>query len=119
MDGNRNHPRSTSAFEQHFQLPLVTCMHCRQYIRCDGTKSMSGVDVRLTDHLLYHPSCEQTDEVLRLKYIPESPRNRLMYFQYSEDMYSGSLKSSITQLLKLDKSEENIIGVDICEEQQQ
>ena len=80
---------------------------------------MSGIHVRLTDHLLYHPSCEQTDEVLRLKYIPESPRNRLMYYQYSEDMYSRSLKSSITQLLKLDKSEENIIGVDICEEQQQ
>ena len=86
----------TETIQDQLQLlNSISNYHWWQYIRCDGTKSMSGVHVRLTDHLLYHLSCEQTDEVLRLKYIPKSPRNRLMYYQYSEEMYSGSLKSSI------------------------
>ena len=98
-------------------LSSISNYHWWQYIRCDGTKSKSGIHVRLTDHLLYHPYCEETDEVLKLKYIPESPRNRLMYFQYTEGMYPGALRSSIVQLLKLDNCEENVINDDVPEGQ--
>ena len=102
--------------DQMSYLCSISNYHWWQYIRCDGTKSKSGIHVRLTDHLLYHPNCEQTDEHLKLKYIPESPRNRLMYFCYTDE--PGALKSSITQLLKLDKSEESPIELDFCEEAQ-
>ena len=77
-----------------------------QYIRCDGTKSKSGVHTRLTDHLLYHLSCEQNSEVFKLKYIPGSPRNRLMYYCYTDE--PRALKSSIAQLLKHDSHDESI-----------
>ena len=94
--------------DQMSYLGSISNYHWWQYIRCDGTKSKSGIHVRLTDHLLYHPTCEETDDFLKLKYIPESPRNRLMYFTYTEEI--GALRSSITQLLKNDKSEESPIG---------
>ena len=82
--------------DQMSYLGSISNYHWWQYIRCDGTKSKSGIHVRLTDHLLYHPTCEETDDFLKLKYIPESPRNRLMYFTYTEEI--GALRSSITQL---------------------
>ena len=66
--------------DQLLYLSCISNYHWWQYIRCDGTKSRSGIHVRLTDHLLYHPSCEEGEEGLKLKYIPESPRNRIMYF---------------------------------------
>ena len=80
-------------------------------------KIKSDIHVRLTDHLLYHPSCEQTDEGLKLKYIPQSPRNRLMYYHCAENMYPGALKATISHLLKLDVSNENIFGFDVPEEE--
>ena len=95
-------------YDQMSYLCSISNYHWWQYIRCDGTKSKSGIHVRLTDHLLYHPTCEETDDFLKLKYIPESPRNRLMYFTCTEEI--GALRSSITQLLKNDKSEESPIG---------
>ena len=98
---------------QLFVLSSISNYHWWQFIRCDGEKRKSGIHVRLTDHLLYHPSSEDSDEELTLKYIPQSPRNRLMYYMYKESMYPGCLRSSITELLKIDNKEDNAIGDDI------
>ena len=70
----------------HDQLSLLSSIsnfHWWQCIRCDGKKSSSDICVNLTDHFLYHPSCEQTD-TFKLKYIPKFPRNKLMYYQTYE-----------------------------------
>ena len=72
-------------------------------------KSSGGIHVRLTDHLLYHPSCEGKDDILK------SPRSRLIYYSYTDE--STALRSSVAQLLKLDKSEENAID-DECHQQE-
>ena len=97
-------------------MSSISNYHWWQYVRCDGTKSSGGIHVRLTDYLLYHPLCEGKDDILKLNHIPESPRNRLMYNSYTDE--SAALKSSVAQLLKLDKSEENAIDDDDCHQQE-
>ena len=92
----------------HDQLSLLSSIpnfHWWQYIRCDGKKSSSDICVNLTDHFLYHPTCEESD-TFKLKYIPKSPRNRLMYYIYTDPLYAHSMKRLIHQLLKLDKKED-------------
>ena len=111
------HNKIRNIEDQLLYLSSISNYHWWQYIRCDGTKSRSGIHVRLTDHLLYHPSCEEGEEGLKLKYIPESPRNRIMYFLCTDEI--GSLKSSITQLLKLDNSEEIAIEGTFPQQDQQ
>ena len=103
--------------DQLMYLSNISNYHWWQYIKCDGTKHKSGIHVRLTDHLLYHPSCEESDEVLKLKYLPVSPRNRLMYFQYTQ--HSGNLNSIINHLLKLDSNQHSIIEMNPSEEHHQ
>lgn len=117
---NGQQPEDTVSMIQHIKenkmksiqdqvlcLSSISNYHWWQYIRCDGTKSRSGIHVRLTDHLLYHPSSEEADKELTLKYIPQSPRNRLMYYLYTDEV--AALKSTIKQLLKLDNNEETAI----------
>ena len=91
--------------DQFSLLSSIPNFHWWQYIRCDGRKSSSDICVNLTDHLLYHPSCEETD-TFKLKYIPKSPRNRLMYYIYTGSIYADAMKKLIDQLLKLDKKED-------------
>ena len=92
----------------HDQLSLLSSIpnfHWWQYIRCDGKKSSSDICVNLTDHFLYHPTCEESD-TFKLKYIPKSQRNRLIYYIYTDPLYAHSMKRLIHQLLKLDKKED-------------
>ena len=92
----------------HDQLSLLSSIpnfHWWQYIRCDGKKSSSDICVNLIDHFLYHPTCEESD-TFKLKYIPKSPRNRLMYYIYTDPLYAHSMKRLIHQLLRLDKKED-------------
>ena len=92
----------------HDQLSLLSSIpnfHWWQYIRCDGKKSSSDICMNLTDHFLYHPNCEESD-TFKLKYIPKSPRNRLMYYIHTDPLYAHSMKRLIHQLLKLDKKED-------------
>ena len=76
-----------------------------QYITCDGEKSSNNICVKLTEHLLYHPSCEESD-TFKLKYIPKSPRNRLMNYIFSDTQYLHSIQTLIDQLLKLDRNDD-------------
>ena len=95
----------------HDQLSLLSSIpnfHWWQYIRCDGKKSSSDICVNLTDHFLYHPTCEESD-TFKLKYIPKSQRNRLMYYIYTDPLYAHSMKRLIHQLLKLDKKEDTLL----------
>ena len=65
----------------HDQLSLlgsISNFHWLQYIRCDGKKSSDDIHVCLFDHILYHPSCEISDDILKLKYIPGSVSSRLL-----------------------------------------
>ena len=94
--------------DQLYFLSSISNYHWWKFIRCDGNKSKSGIHVRLTDHLLYHPISEQSPEELTLKYIPESPRNRLMYYLHKENIYPGCLKLTIAELLKLDISQQDV-----------
>ena len=98
--------------DQLYFLSSISNYHWWKFIRCDGNKSKSGIHVRLTDHLLYHPISEQSPEELTLKYIPESPRNRLMYYLHKENIYPGCLKLTIAELLKLDISQQNVFQND-------
>ena len=44
------------------QLSLLSSIpnfHWWQNITCDGEKSSNNICVKLTEHLLYHPSCEE------------------------------------------------------------
>ena len=99
-------------------LSSISNFHWWQYIRCDGKKSSKDICVNLTDHLLYHPTCEQHDDSFRLKYIPKSPRNRLMYYIYTDTVYPGALKSLIDQLLKLDSKEDTPFIEELCDDPQ-
>ena len=87
-------------------LGSISNYHWWQYTRCDGQKSCSNIHVNLHDHLLYHPSCEDNDDNLRVTYLPKSPRNRLMYYIHADNMYEHSLIATISQLLKIDRNEE-------------
>ena len=46
--------------DQLYFLSNISNYHWWKFIRCDGNKSKSGIHVRLTDHLLYHPISEQS-----------------------------------------------------------
>ena len=87
-------------------LGSISNYHWWQYTRCDGQKSSSNIHVNLHDHLLYHPSCEDNDDNLRVTYFPKSPRNRLMYYIHAGNLYEHSMAATITQLLKIDIKEE-------------
>ena len=87
-------------------LGSISNYHWWQYTRCDGQKSCSNIHVNLHDHLLYHPSCEDNDENLRVTYLPKSPRNRLMYYIHAGNQYEHSMAATITHLLKIDRNEE-------------
>ena len=88
-------------------LSSISNFHWWRYITCDGFKSSKDICVGLTDHLLYHPCSESNEESFELKYIPKSPRNRLMYYLFSDCHYPGTLKKTVETLLKYDNEEEN------------
>ena len=88
-------------------LSSISNFHWWRYITCDGSKSSKDICVGLTDHLLYHPCSESDEESFKLKYIPKSPRNRLMYYLFSDCHYPGALKKTVETLLKYDNEEEN------------
>ena len=97
---------------QWIVIMCITSCHCSAVFPtftgdstwCNGKKSSSDICVNLTDHFLYHPTCEESD-TFKLKYIPKSPRNRLMYYIYTDPLYAHSMKRLIHQLLKLDKED--------------
>lgn len=99
--------KSESLNDQVNILSSISNFHWWQYIRCDGKKSSSDICVNLTDHLLYHPSCEDQDDALKLKYIPKSPRNRIMYYLFTDYTYPGAMRGLIGQLVKLDNKEDS------------
>ena len=93
-------------------LGSISNYHWWQYVRCDGQTSSHDIHVNLHDHLLYHPSCDLNDENLREKYLPKSPQNRIMYYLYTENLYPGSMMSTISQLLKIDRHDDDIMQGD-------
>ena len=91
--------------DQFSLLSSIPNFHWLQYIRCDGKKSSNDICVNVTDHFLYHPSCEESD-TFKLKYIPKSPRNRLMYYIFSDAHYPHAIQRLIHQLLKVDRNDD-------------
>ena len=83
----------------------ISNYHWWQYIKCDGEISSSNIHVNLHDHLLYHPSCDFTEGNLRQKFIPKSPRNRIMYYLHADELYPEGIIGTIKQLLKIDNNE--------------
>ena len=98
--------RTDSVKDTMLLLGSISNYHWWQYTRCDGQKSCSNIHVNLHDHLLYHPSCEENDDNLRVTYLPKSPRNRLMYYIHADNMYEHSLTATVSHLLKIDRNEE-------------
>ena len=101
---------NTESIRQQFSLlDGISNYHWWQYVRTDGELSSKDIHVNLHDHLLYHPSCDNNEENLRHKYIPKSPRNRLMYYLYASDIYTESVVfSTVEQLLKTDSSDKDL-----------
>ena len=58
-----------------------------------------NICVNLTDH--------QYSDTLKLKYIPKSLSNRLMYYIYSDTVYPGAMKRLIDQLRGPDRREDS------------
>lgn len=101
---------TTTLKEMMLLLGSISNYHWWQYTRCDGENSSRNIHVNLHDHMLYHPSCDENDENLRTTYFPKSPRNRLMYYIYTNTLYQHSIGPTINQLVKIDDKEENAIS---------
>ena len=93
--------------DQFTLLSSISNYHWWQYIGCDGDISCKSFHVNLHEHLFYHPSCDISDDNLRQKHLPKSPRNRFMYYILNGDIYPGAEVATLKHLLKIDNGEFN------------
>ena len=80
--------------------------HWWHYIHSDGQVSTGSFHVNQHEQLPYYPSCEMTEHNLRLKYLPKSARNHLMYYILNEESYPHLAMATVKQVFRIDKGEE-------------
>ena len=100
-------------------LQSIPNFHWWDCVQVSGKTKQTGKrpEVRLASHLLYSPSEVQNEEGdIVSKYIPTSPRNRLMYFVKSGNQFT--LRATISKLLGGDKCDEPMVA-DVCETPQE
>ena len=105
----------TTTLHQKFSiLGSISNYHWWNYICCSGQVSASSSHVNLHEHLMFHPSCDTNENNLREKYLPKSPRNRLMYYIINEHIYSKTaITATLKQLIEIDEGSKQISS--LCE----
>ena len=100
-------PRSTLSEQMSF-LSSISNFHWWDYIKVDGKSVGKRPKTSYSTHLLWCPDeAESVGGAPTLKYIPTSPRNRLMYFVLSG--HADSLRDNIMKLIKSDRGLESLL----------